>query len=145
MYDADNPDWAPSVNMGLKRPPLVLSPDVASDRFKRRKDRHLKPDAAHTLMLLQGGNSDSVLSRDSDEHQQPEDQGTEIGTQTDVNFDLLSAMQSELQLLRSENISLKNRLSYSSCYSMDSFAGNDEKVFYWIVVFSGFNDALYLS
>lgn len=100
---------------------------MANDRYKRRKDRNVKTDAAKTLLLLQdsGENIDTPGSPKADVDVAS---FKDVAVQTDVDSPFLNAMGNELQSLRLENLTLKEKLKKSSSFSLSSFEENDEKV-----------------
>lgn len=67
LYDRDNPDWVPTVNMGPPNMGLrqLTSPDIASDRFQRRKDRNKKLETAKTLLSFSQSTESAIDSMES--------------------------------------------------------------------------------
>ena len=125
MYDRDNPDWVPTVNMG----PLnigqrqLTSPDTASGRFQRRQDRNKKLETAKTLLSFsQSTERTDSMETDELEHGTP--------CQTDLSGTDIDAMRNEISYLQDQNEELKEHLKKGSPYAMESLRDNDEKVKY---------------
>ncbi|KAH3712013.1 hypothetical protein DPMN_071690 [Dreissena polymorpha] len=115
LYDQLNPDWAPTVNLGLKRK------QPCPDRYARQRKRLLSASAFE--------NRDVNLCSENEELPEPAVTDTGISCQTDIGLELMTAMQDELQQLRVENMELKRRLNgYTTRYEIDYFADNNEKV-----------------
>ena len=128
LYDQLNPDWAPTVNLGLKRK------QPCPDRYARQRKRLLSASAFE--------NRDVNLCSENEELPEPAVTDTGISCQTDIGLELMTAMQDELQQLRVENMELKRRLNgYTTRYEIDYFADNNEKVKH----FTGLPDFLTLT
>lgn len=122
LYDQDNPDWVPTVNMGFKQ---LSTPDVANGRYQRRIDRSRKADAAQTLLSF----SQLVEADGDEENITPQEDGT--ASQTDMTSKTIDSMQNEINYLQDQNEDLKQQLRRDSPYSMESLRDNDEKVKYF--------------
>lgn len=122
MYDRDNPDWVPTVNMGVLR--QLTSPEMANDRFQRRKDRNKKLETAKTLLSFSQPAESTTDSMETNE----QENGT--ACQTDMSGASLDAMKNEISYLQNQNEELKQQVKKESPYSMESLRNNDEKVKY---------------
>lgn len=120
LYDRDNPDWAPTVDMGPKQ---FVSTDLAQDRFQRRLDRTRKGDAARTLLdFSEGAGTFPDVEVETDPG---------ISCQTDITCSGITAMDNEILHLKTQNKELNDKLSGEQPYSIESMTGNDEKVKYF--------------
>ena len=124
LYDTTNPDWAPSLKLGHNK---VDSCSVArdSERFARsvkRQEQKRKHDAAEALLQL-GSPSDHTTQPVDDECKL-----SEAACQTDLEGNVLSASQKELQRLLEENRTLKEQLANSNKFDEGFFKDNDENV-----------------
>ena len=90
MYDRDNPDWVPTVNMGFKQ---LSSPNFANDRYERRINGSLKADAAQTLLRF----SQLVETDEDEENITSQEDGT--ASQTDMSRKTIDSMQNEINYL----------------------------------------------
>ena len=127
LYQKDNPDWVPTVNMGTKL--TLMSPELMNGRYKRRKGRNMNTDAARTLLMFQeqcDSDTMEVVEGLSTQNEFADETGTCV--QTDIDCSLFSAMESELQDLKTDNLNLKAKLMTSSSFSLNAFEGNDENV-----------------
>lgn len=132
LYDRDNPDWIPTVNMTTCTKTLLKSPELVSDRYQRRKERNVKADAARTLLLLQESVEEtSTVVSNSNADLASNEQWTEKEIQTEIDQKLITAMESDIQCLVSENMLLKEKLKSSCNFSLEAFEGNDEKDKYY--------------
>ena len=133
MYQRDNPDWVPTLNMVQKgvepestSETLMMSPDML--RFRRRQGRDTRKktsEAAQSLLLLQEPVScPSEISEAEFE--------TGIACQTTLTVELLDSMTSDLQNLRTENLELHEQVQKSSYkYEEADFKGKNDKVLYY--------------
>lgn len=132
LFEKDNPDWVPSVDMISKTKKVqeelsynLMSPEFS--RFKRRQQRGERKkdcEAAKSLLLLQ---EEQVEVYD---HEEPAETGTV--TQTDLTGELIQSMTIELQNLRTKSIELAFELkNKSNTYDKSDFESKDEKVLYY--------------
>ena len=116
LYDSLSPDWAPTLKLGKKR----HASETGSDRYDRMLDRKRRKSEIDESVAVA---VEEEIANDGS----PEETGMYF--QTDIDKDLMDAMQSELQQLRTENTDLKDRvMSLETKFSMDYFRDNDEKV-----------------
>ncbi|WAR11745.1 hypothetical protein MAR_025925 [Mya arenaria] len=126
LYDQLNPDWAPTVKMGHIR--TFMSPSPSKSRYNRSLNRSVrKQHTAAAMSLLELRCSTPELeSEDVDVGVM--ESGT--STQTDIDKNLLTAIESELQVLQKENREMKAMLEEKKLD--ESFFRNDSaKVKYY--------------
>ena len=123
LYQKDNPDWVPTVNMGTKL--TLMSPELMNGLYKRR---NMKTDAARSKVFQEQCDSDTMEVAEGLSTQNEFADETGMCVQTDIDCSLFSAMESELQDLRTDNLNLKAKLMTSSSFSLNAFEGIDEKV-----------------
>ncbi|KAL3888493.1 hypothetical protein ACJMK2_000860 [Sinanodonta woodiana] len=132
LYQRDNPDWAPSLNMtgsakvnsdeGAETSNLLSPQMTRFKRCKRRAEKKKETFAAESLFSLQ----ESESNVDSEEKND-----TGIECQTDITSDFLESMTQELQCLRTENIYLNEEIRKFDKYIPSSFDGKKERVLYF--------------
>ncbi|XP_041349328.1 uncharacterized protein LOC121368655 [Gigantopelta aegis] len=127
LFQKDNPDWIPSVNMVCHKPKdekSAVSPAVT--RFKRRQNRSQKKVESEVTA------AEALPPPDTTEEPPLED-GKEV--QTDVTGPLMASMMDELQTLRTENRALTLQVQNTvHKYDKSFFEGKPEKV----LLYTGF-------
>ncbi|XP_052775597.1 uncharacterized protein LOC128213649 [Mya arenaria] len=117
LYDRENPDWAPSINLGSTA--STPSPLVATGRFARRRARSEKCEAARVLLSI-GESCEPSLE---------EEAGT--SSQTDLSSLVIDSVFNELAHVKKGNDSFREQLKTQTPYCIEFFKGNDDKVKYF--------------
>ncbi|WAR19585.1 hypothetical protein MAR_001423 [Mya arenaria] len=117
LYDRENPDWAPSINLGSTA--STPSPLVATGRFARRRARSEKCEAARVLLSI-GESCEPSLE---------EEAGT--SSQTDLSSLVIDSVFNELAHVKKENDSFREQLKTQTPYCIEFFKENDDKVKYF--------------
>ncbi|KAK0134275.1 hypothetical protein N1851_030155 [Merluccius polli] len=140
LYQKDDPDWVPSVGMtGQQRSPEKAG---TSSRYSRRGNRTQQRlrEAADADAAAGAADAGAGVAAETDD---PEtDDPTTSGyirsnlcsteTQSELTGDLIEAMNSELQNLRTENIQLRSDVAHlSTTYDQSAFVDEDEKVLFF--------------
>ncbi|KAK0153000.1 hypothetical protein N1851_005335 [Merluccius polli] len=133
QYQKDDPDWVPSVGMtGQQRSPEKAG---TSSRYSRRGNRTQQ-------RLREGADGAAAAGADAETDDTETDDPTTSGyirsnlcsteTQSELTGDLIEAMNSELQNLRTENIQLRSDVAHlSTTYDQSAFVDEDEKVLFF--------------
>lgn len=122
LYDATNPDWAPTVKMGHGKVDQQSTRHVV-DRYKRSQGRVVKKqrvDATKALLQLQ---TEEAID---------EQTTCEVPTQTDMDASTVCGIESELRRMVVEVADLKEKLRVEhSKFNRDFFNDDNDKVRYY--------------
>ncbi|XP_002731860.1 uncharacterized protein LOC100372863, partial [Saccoglossus kowalevskii] len=125
-YDRNNPDWAPSLNLGhLKVKESSASTAVA--RFERVLQREKKKndlEAASALLDLVNCND---RDDSTDYHEYSKEGFSSVGIQTDLTVAVIEAMEAEINCLRDEKNKLKAKNDQMDL-NQEFFKGDDYRV-----------------
>ena len=134
LYQKDDPDWVPSVGMtGQQRSPEKAGTSSRYSRRGNRTQQRLREAAADAA-----AGAGVAAETDDSETDNPTTSGyissnlCSTETQSELTGDLIEAMTSELQNLRTENIQLCSDVAHlSTTYDQSAFVDNDEKVLFF--------------
>ena len=134
LYQKDDPDWVPSVGMtGQQRSPEKAGTSSRYSRRGNRTQQRLREAAADAA-----AGAGVAAETDDSETDDPTTSGyissnlCSTETQSELTGDLIEAMTSELQNLRTENIQLCSDVAHlSTTYDQSAFVDNDEKVLFF--------------
>ena len=117
LYDKDDPNWVPSVNLRAN-----CTAKVIDGRYRRRCNREKR-----RMEAAQSKESEVpvVVQSESDESET----SVSIATQTDLDGTLLSSIQKELQELTNQVASLNNEIQHKK-FDKSEFENNDDKLNY---------------
>ncbi|KAK0130779.1 hypothetical protein N1851_034553 [Merluccius polli] len=135
LYQKDDPDWVPSVGMtGQQRSPEKAGTSSRYSRRGNRTQQRLREAAAADAAVGAG----VAAETDDPETDDPTTSGyissnlCSTETQSELTGDLIEAMTSELQNLRTENIQLRSDVAHlSTTYDQSAFVDKDEKVLFF--------------
>lgn len=135
LYQKDDPDWVPSVGMtGQQKTPEETGTSRCRRRLKRTQQRQKDEEAAASsaAAAAPAAGTDDPDSEDTFTSDYMSSPLCSTGTLTDMTGDLIEAMTSELQSLRTENITLRSDVSHlSTSYDQSAFIDKDEKVLFF--------------
>ncbi|XP_030199426.1 uncharacterized protein LOC115533207 [Gadus morhua] len=134
LYQKDDPDWVPSVGMtGQQRSPEKAGTSSRYSRRGNRTQQRLREAAADAA-----AGAGVAAETDDSETDDPTTSGyissnlCSTETQSELTGDLIEAMTSELQNLRTESIQLCSDVAHlSTTYDQSAFVDNDEKVLFF--------------
>ena len=129
MYDVNNPDWAPSVNLGYEAEEKYQENDYQP--LLTCEENMKRTEVVHALLLLQ-------CSTNVEHNHEQEAQLTESGqrstidaeARTDLSTSHIHALEVDNNNLRRENSLPKEKLNASSL-DQSAFADNDDKVLFY--------------
>ena len=126
LYRRDDPDWVPSLNMvPVKAAQKSGENSLAIRRFERCQRREEQRKATETESWDEGL-SDNLEATETDSFT------NNLYTQTDIDNDALTAMESELQALQAKNTQLHEQIkSNNKNFDVSSFKDNNEKVLFF--------------
>ena len=134
LYNADSPDWTPSLNLGYKEIDK-RSLEKTTERYERAaKRRRLRMDAMIVESFDLGCNEqiDELYPEETDESVV-----THSSVQTEISFDLveehfdsIKKLKSENEQLKKENEAMKQTISKLH-WKEESFKDNDKKVVFY--------------
>ena len=131
MYDVNNPDWAPSVNLDYEAEEKYQENDYQP--LLTCEENMKRTDVAHALLLLQY--SSNVEHNHEQEAQLTESSqrstiDAEVSTDLTDSTNHIHALEMDNNNLRRENSLLKEKLNASSL-DQSAFADSDDKVLFY--------------
>ena len=122
IYDKNNPDWAPSQNLGYDFRGVSVTSRARYERTQGRSEKRRRSECASALLDLSCHQPSDEIE-DVDEDLSLIEDSTVKDCQTDITGDYITGLEKE-------NTSLKEKLKMSSL-NEDSFKGDNEKVLFY--------------
>jgi len=127
LYKRDDPDWVPSLNMvPVKAAQKSGENSLAIRRFERCQRREEQRKATETESWDEGL-SDNLEATETDSFT------NNLYTQTDIDNDALTAMESELQALQAKNTQLHEQIKSNNKNLMCHLSRITMKRFYFLL------------
>ena len=126
LYKRDDPDWVPSLNMVPVKAAQKSGENSLDIRRSERCQRREEQRKATETESWDEGLSDNLEATETDSFT------NNLYTQTDIDNDALTAMESELQALQAKNTQLHEQIkSNNKHFDVSSFKDNNEKVLFF--------------
>ena len=129
MYDVNNPDWAPSVNLGYEAEEKYQENDYQP--LLTCEENMKRTEVAHALLLLQcSSNVEHNHEQEAQLTESSQRSTIDAEVSTDLSTNHIHALEMDNNNLRRENYLLKEKLNASSL-DQSAFADNDDKVLFY--------------